>query len=296
LQITKKVARCPFVGYNDCTLSHHGSLLMTSVNKINQAIAAARGMPLGTVEAYSRGLRQAGVLPETRRGGGATPLDTSHAGYMLAAVMRGSPLNAGENGREVGNLVAHSTAGAIMEPLLQRQLTALGWTDGITFAEAIGWFLKQILDGTIFQYVREDSGVEVRIDRYWPSASFHWFPTNPVVEQVMEGWAASFADLETVPKLDRRPDGGLHNRMDMIFSSPFLHEAKIAYGVDATRNREAHQAFRKMKKAKSRFDVYGTESVTQQTLVALADAFRSSDAIRSDLPEGWRLPTPEGDD
>src|SRR4051812_19253919 len=99
---------------------------MASVHRFNEALAAVRGVPSATVEAYSRVLRRKGVLPKTRRGGGAA-FTPKMAGYMLAAVLRGSPTAAAENAREVGDLIVHADGGAILEPVLDAQLKMFGW-------------------------------------------------------------------------------------------------------------------------------------------------------------------------
>lgn len=245
---------------------------MASVHGFNEALAAVRGMPPATVEAYSRVLRGKGVLPKTRRGGGASgpAFTTTMAGYMLAAVMRGSPTAAADNAREVGDLVLHNVDGSTFDPMVDRPRKALGWSDGITFAQAIGWLIDRHVDGTVAEFVSEAKGIEVKVDRYWTKASLRWHPSGHVFDEYVAGWLEA---LEIEPP--RHANGELHRPMEIGFHSPLLHEMKISYGAgDTTRNRAADRKFRKLKIAREQFDVWGTESVTQRTLIAIAEVFK----------------------
>jgi hypothetical protein len=242
---------------------------MASVHSFNEALAKVRGVPRATIEAYSRVLRREGLLPDTKRGSGATPLTTTMVGYMLAAVMRGSPIAAAENAREVGDLVIHSVDGSTFDPMVDRPRNALGWSDGITFAQAIGWLIDRHIDGTIKDFVScRGMGIELKVDRYWTMAWLRWEPCGQLLTEYVAGWTEA---LKIEPP---RLGDGLRSPMEIGFHTPLLHETKISYGVDKARNREAHRKFNEMKERASKFDVRGTESVTQRTLTAIAEVFK----------------------
>lgn len=240
---------------------------MATVHRFNAALAAVRGMPLATVEAYSRVLRRERVLPKTRRGGGGPPLTTTMAGYMLAAVMRGSPTSAADNAREVGDLVLHSVDQSTFDPMVDRPRKALGWPDDIAFAQAIGWLIDRHVDGTVAEFVA--GGIEIKVDRYWTMAWLRWQPCGPVLDEYVAGWLDA---LKMEPP--RNGDGSLVHPMEIGFHTPLLHEAKISYGVNKVRNREAHRKYHELRERANKFDRQGTESITQRTLIAIAEVFK----------------------
>lgn len=265
---------------------------MASVHGFNEALATVRGVPFATIEAYSRVLRREGVLPETRRGGGGGPFTTTMAGYMLAAVLRGSPTAAADNAREVGDLIVHDSIGnpngtlkgdARRDPILDRQLKALGWPEDMTFARAIGWLIDRYVDGTIKEFVRQPTENEaaigmrllgVKIDRYWTAASLSWEPTPAIIKEYLAGYQEAFgADSPAIPWCS--PDGSrLQHPMVISFHSPLRYEMKASYGVDKERNRDASRKFSALRKERSKFDLSGSESVTDRTLIAIAEVFK----------------------
>lgn len=256
---------------------------MASVHKFNEALANVRGVPLGTIEAYSRVLRREGVLPETKRGGAASPLTSIMAGYMLGAVMRGSPIAAADNAREVGDLIVHDSIGnpsgvlageVRTDPILDSQLAMFGWADDMSFARAIGWLIDRHVDGTIDKFIDTTKGYKIEIDRYWTTARLYCQPALPLVDQYIDAWRVAFKGLEHPPLPERNVNGELHRPMEIGFHTPLLHEAKISYGVDKARNREAHRKYRELRERAGKFDVWGSESVTQRTLIAIAEVFK----------------------
>ena len=256
---------------------------MASVHKFNEALAKVRGAPLGTVEAHSRVLRQKGVLPETKRGGAAEPLTPIMAGYMLAAIMRGSPAAAADNAREVGDLVVHDSIGnpsgvlkgeARRDPILDRQVAMFGWTDDMSFARMIGWLIERHVDGTIDNFIDTTKGYRIEVDRYWTTARLYCHPALPLIDRYVDAWREAFKGLEHPPLPERTFNGDLQRPMEIGFHTPLLHEAKISYGVDKARNREAHRKFRELRDQASKFDVSGSESVTHRTLLAIAEVFK----------------------
>lgn len=261
---------------------------MVSVNKLNVTFAELRGVPVATVETYSRVLRKEGVLPATTRGSGATKVTPLHAAYMLIAIMRGSPTAAAANAREIGGLIIHD-GGLLNEGVLTRQLHALDWQDSITFAEAIAWVIGQLVDGRMSRFADLAKGMEAEIDRYWTAARLSWLPVGDHLQALIAGNMdaareiyASEADTEAKAKdlmrrlLDLTPSGAPARGNALSFHSPHLYEAKISYKVDPARNAAAHAAFRATKDEANKHDVWGTEKVTLRTLAALADLFRAS--------------------
>lgn len=256
---------------------------MASVHGFNQALAKVRGTPPATIEAYSRALRSEGVLPKTRRGGGGPPLTTTMAGYMLAAVMRGSPTAAAENAREVGDLIVHDSIGnpsAVLagqgpsDPILDCQIAMFGWPADMSFAGMVGWLVDRHLDGTINAFVDTTKGYKIEVDRYWTTAHLHCQPALSLVEQYLAAWRKAFSNLEKPPLPDRNFDGSLVRPMPIGFHTPLLHEAKINYGVDKARNREAHRKYQQLRKRSEHHDLWGSETVTQRTILAIAEVFK----------------------
>ena len=254
---------------------------MASVHAINQALSELRGVPAATIEAYSRVLRQEGVLPATRRGGGV-PLTTEMVGYMLAAVLRGSPTAAADNAIEVGELIVHSDGFAILEPVLQAQLKMFGWAEDMSFARMIGWLIDRHVDGTIGQFLNEATGYKIEVDRYWTTARLYCQPALPLVDQYVDAWRIAYKDLKRPPLPERNANGELRRLMEIGFHTPLLHEAKISYGVDSARNSEAHRKYRELRARVGKLDAWGSESVTQRTLIAIADRFRGSRSTKED--------------
>lgn len=248
---------------------------MASVHSFNQALAKVRGTPPATIEAYSRGLRREGVLPETPRGGGA-PFTSTMAGYMLAAVLRGSPTAAAENAREIGDLIVQS--GSTLQPVLDAQLKMFGWPEDMTFARMIGWLIDRHVDGTIGQFLNAAKGYRIEIDRYWTTARLYCQPALPLVDQYVDAWRIKGLEALLPHRMSDAPDGyspgSLAQPMEIGFHTPLLHEAKISYGVDKERNREAHRKYHEMRERAEKFDVWGSESVTQRTVIAIAEVFK----------------------
>ncbi|MCW5692934.1 MAG: hypothetical protein KIT48_11275 [Pseudolabrys sp.] len=251
---------------------------MASVHGFNQALAKVRGVPAATIEAYSRALRSKGVLPKTRRGGGG-PFASVMAGYMLSAVLRGSPSAAAENAREVGDLVIYDGGVTFLKPLHDATLEMFGWADDLTFAQMIGWLIDRHVDGTIGQFIDVEKGYRIEVDRYWTKATLKCHPAAPLLDKHLDGWR-KFLALSGVPESDisaslpdRNPDGSLRRPMEVNFHTPILHEVKVSYGVDRERNRNAWRQFRELKDERQG-DRYGSESVTQKTLMAVAEVFK----------------------
>jgi len=251
---------------------------MASVHGFNQALAKVRGVPPATIEAYSRGLRRDGVLPETRRGGGGT-FTSVMAGYMLAAVLRGSPTAAAENAREVGDLVIYDGGVTFLKPLHDATLGMFGWADDLTFAQMVGWLIDRHVDGTIEQFINIEKGYLIEVDRYWTKAWLKCHPAAPLLDTYLDGWrkffaAAGSAEDQIERSLpERNPDGSLRRPMEVVFHTPLLHEVKVNYGVDRERTRNAWRQFHELKDDRQG-DRYGSESVTQRTLTAIAEVFK----------------------
>jgi hypothetical protein len=257
---------------------------MASVHSFNEALAQVRGVPRATIEAYSRVLRRDGLLPKTKRGGGATPATTVMAGYMLAAVMRGSPTAAAENAREVGDLIVHDPIGnpssvlgdkgPATDPILDRQLAMFGWSNDMSFARVIGWLLDRYVDGTIGQFIEEAKGIKISVDRYWTMAHVWLHPAIPLVPQYIEGYREAFKTIEHPPLPRRRSDGSLDNPMPITFHTPLRYEMKMSYGVNKKRNRDAGLKYHRLREEAGKFDKDGVETVTHKTLIAIAEVFK----------------------
>lgn len=247
---------------------------MASVNKINEVLAEVRGVPIATIEAYSRVLRREGILPETRRGGGATPMNSLHCAYMLAAIMRGSPTSAADNAREVGGLIAHD-GGALTAPILIAQREVLGWEEGISFAEAVAWLLDRHSDGSITEIARPGKEIKIEIDRYWSRGWLSWHPTQPMVDALVRSNTEVFGDA-AARVLDLGVDGLPWNAMKIEFHSPLLFQAAVSYREgDSDRNRDAHRQFREKKAEASKHDVWGNEWITGRTLAAISELLKT---------------------
>lgn len=227
---------------------------MASVHSFNEALAKIRGVSRANIESYSLALRRAGLLPESKRGGGATPLTTVQAGYMLASVMRGSPVAAVKNAREVGDLIVRGTSGGF-DQVTKRVLHALDWPADMSFAPAIGWLIDRHVDGSINSYI-EGAYIKVEIDRYWTMASIRWEPTRHIIDEFAEGWFEGARE-----RLQLTPSGKLPFPFEINFHTPLLHG-------------KAHREYLELKKSREKFDVWGNESVTQRTLIAIAEVFK----------------------
>lgn len=253
---------------------------MVSVNKLNILFSELRGAPVTTVETYSRTLRKEGVLPETRRGGGASEISPEHAALMLLSIMRGSPTAAASNARELGSLVIHD-GGGLMEAIHSAHLAALGWEDGITLAQAIAWLIDQAAADTMSQFARDDH-LTVEVDRYWTTAKISWNPTKAMTDILLPAHVEAWGDRETaIRMLDIGLDDIGRRTLSLEFHSPLLYAARVSYGVDKEANRTAHQLFRASKAVMEDLDVWGTEKVTQRTIGAIAQLFRDDRARRS---------------
>ncbi len=244
---------------------------MTTVHNVNEALARLRGLPVSTVEAHSRVLRKDGILPETRRGGAATRLQPIHSAYILFSLMRGSPKAASENAREVGGLIVNDVE---FEPVLQKQLSTLGWSRSITFAEATAWVIQRIMDNTADEFIDPEHSIKLTVDRYWSSASISWLPSLALTEAYVAGWAEVLKQAEPVfPQ--RRLDGRLVDPMIIHFSHPLIYQRYESYERgDSAANHEAVTKHMERKKQAEKFDRWGSEWVTRPTLEALAGLFR----------------------
>ena len=244
-----------------------------SVNRLNAVLAEVRGAPVATIEMYSRSLRKAGVLPETRRGGGGDPVTTKHAAYMLLSIMQGSPTAAAENARETGDLNVN-WRGGLEEPIVAAKIGHLGWDDGITLAEAVAWLIDRHVDGTIEQYTSpHDRGIKVTVDRYWTTATLTWQPAADLARV----WSDASKKALSADIVQLGPNDLTRDRMEIGFHTPLLYQVKQSFAAgDKQANREAHDAFQALKKERSRFDLWGSETVTSRTLEAIAALFRAA--------------------
>ena len=242
---------------------------MTSVNKINEVISTLRGEPASTIESYSRVLRREGLLPETRRGGGATPIGSFHMATMLMAVMRGSPTRAAENAREVGELIVHD-GGGLQAPILASQLAVMGWQENTSFAEAVASFIDRYADGTINDFTGGQP-IEIKVQRYWPSASISWVPTGVMLEALVRSHTEVYGADAAARVLVLGVDGKAYHRMKISFESPLRYEQIVSYrDGDNERNEVAHRKYQEMAEEAKKYDVRGSEGITSKTLIALA--------------------------
>lgn len=260
---------------------------MTSVHRLIDTIARVRGMPQATVDSYTRPLRKGGVLPETRRGGAATPATPLDAAHILLAVMRGSPAAAVENAKEAGGLAL--TCDPITAEMERDTRAFLGWAEGLSLAEAIGWLIEQYRDGKASRYIagEESSGavVSITLDKYWADCSLKLKPSSEL-GSIFVGDFARFlsSKCEGTDAGERARstllDGEhLKNSLEFNFRSPLLFEASQAFGVDVPKHRDAHRRFREEKARINQFDIYGSETVTNRTLAALGEAFRGKEGL-----------------
>ena len=190
------------------------------------------------MHAYSRVLRRAGVLPPTKRGVGATPLSPVDVGYMLAAVMRGSPVAAAENAREIGDLIITDRV-AFMAPILERRCAVLGWPASVTFAQVIGWLIERYRDGTIGEYAADpwdDGGhreITIEVARYFPHAAITWIPNN----ELAAAYVAGYNEVLSVPPPE---NSALKNMWPFEFDHADWYEVKTSFASgDTARNRAA---------------------------------------------------------
>jgi hypothetical protein len=259
-----------FVVYNETV---NRGFDMVSVNRINETLAGLRGMPIANVEAHTRVLRREGVLPETKRGGGATPLCSEDAANILVSLMRGSPSAAAESARQVGQLIVRDDGGSF-EGVLQAQLHALGWQEGTTFAQGIGWFIDRFADSTLakFAEVNQKKPLIIKVDKYKPFAEISWHPPRWIAREYVEAWKKAVAGFDGPPM---RTDGTLMDAMSIRFASPLLHQARLSYERgDSAGNREARKRYSDLMEPFSGLDVWGSEHVTARTIGALARLFR----------------------
>lgn len=249
---------------------------MITVNRITDTLSKARGMPIATIEMHTRVLRKEGVLPETRRGGGATPATTIDAAHILLALMRGSPGAAAENARESGSLVVQFED--LLAPVDERLFAFLGWPQGFTLAQAIAWFIEKFRDGETRKYMADGDWLKVTIDRYWHLAQIEFMPSAELTAEYIEGWR-DLAKMYNEDNAERErymlSDGKLRKPIELQFRSPFLYEAKQAYQSDPARAAEAHRRFREAKELSLKADRWGSEWVTTRTIAPLGALFRS---------------------
>lgn len=241
---------------------------MATVHNINGVLSALRGDPMSSIDAYGRVLSKEGVISATKRGAGAASRTTTDAALLLIAVLRGSPIAAATNAREVGGLIVR---GDSFDQVLAQQLAALAWPQDMTFAKAVAWFIDRHVDGTADQFILNKS-VKITIDRYWTSASIAWSPTRAINDAYLKGWAEAMPDFDTGALT--KADGNLLHPMTITFASPLLYQAKVSYGRDKEANRTAHRKFQSSKDDSMKFDRWGNETVTERTLIALSEIFK----------------------
>lgn len=244
---------------------------MASVNKINEVLAEVRGAPGATIEAYSRVLRRDGILPATRRGGGATPLNSTHCAHMLFAILRGSPSAAAENAKSMGGLLFHDE-GPTFAPIAEAKRAALGWPARFSFAEAVAWLIDRHCDGTISNFAIAEGQMKVEVDRYWAGGTLSWFPNGEFRDVVVQSHIEAFGEDVTRRMLDIGADGRLYRPVSLRFRDPLLFEIAESFAAnDTERNTAAHRAYRMKKDEMENYDVWGNEWITGQTLKAIAN-------------------------
>ena len=254
-------------------------LAAVSVNRLNHLFADLRGAPMPTIEMYSRGLRKGGVLPETKRGSGGSGASTIHAAMMLCAIMRGSPVNATASAMEVGGLAPESGGGALMDPILNAVLEAVGWEETTTFAEAIGALIEHHARDTVDSIIADPASLWIEVDRYWTTAALTWKPSPSVAAEMVAAYTTVFGRDAATRMLDIGFDGAIHQPLRIPFHHPALLAAKIAYrDGDKEANRAAHAVFGASKALASECDVWGTEKVSHRTIAALGEAYRPRSA------------------
>jgi len=254
--------------------------LMTSVNKFNKAISKVRGIPVATVDSYSRRLRDNGIFPSTSRGRGASSVTPEHVAMGLFSIMRGSPIKAADNAIEVGELKPHSEGGNISDPILGAQLATIGWTKDTTLAEAIADIITRVAKGKTnelfgLQLGGQPSGFTLKIDKYWTQASLKWYPTLEIIEAWENGAKALSEDIRYAFKPDRLGNGYLSRAMEIKFHSPLFRDLEVTYGTDAEGNREAGRKLQILREKASKYDLYGNESITLLTIETLAKLFEN---------------------
>jgi hypothetical protein len=261
-------------------------MLPPSFHRLHEAIATVRGVSPANIEAYSRVLRKAGILPETGRGSAATPPTTLHAAYMLAAILRGSPTAAADNAKEVGGLIINRVDGLTepsIVPAYHALRESLGWPEDMTFAGAVAWLLDRLIDDSLATYIETGiyKGITLTADRYWTEATIAFHPTAKIVKRYIEGareseFSAAYFDPDgRIHAGLVRADGTLNEPLKVGFHSPLLHEMKLSYKDGTDRNQKAHKAFMALKQSRS-YDIHGTESSTLRTLIAVSEVFKPS--------------------
>lgn len=253
---------------------------MVSVDSVNLAIASCRGVAKANVEAFTRVLRQEGILPPTRRGSAATGISPEHSAMILLAVLRLSPAAAAKNAKELATTVVDDGG---LAPLLNSQLKSFGWPRNISLSGAVGWFIRRYTDGTLSRYVEHPFQITLTVDRYWPRAVLAFRPTLELWQEFDTGWRASFAHLKNPPAGPRQANG-----VKIEFLPPCIYERHASYGVDKERNREASAALSQLKAERNKFDLWGEESATSRTLIAIAELFRDERYRGCDL-QGYPL-------
>jgi hypothetical protein len=99
-------------------------------------------------------------------------------------------------------------------------------------------------------------------------ASLQWLPTPRIVDECVAGWREAFGDDSPPLVLDR------FQPMKIGFHTPLLHEMKISYGVNQKRNRAAGRAYSEMRERAGKYDVWGSEWITERTLIAISEVFK----------------------
>jgi hypothetical protein len=243
---------------------------MASVHRINEALAAIRSTPIATIESYSRVLRKEGVLPETRRGGGATRVTTAHAALLLIAVMRGSPAQAAKNAREIGGLVVRNIGEVVRLPDIKRVFDAFKWRLDITFAEALTWMIDRYRDGTIGDFVDPQRVIEIGVHRYWSEASMAFSPNLEIEKLYVSIVQDTNPDLSYLVNRN----GELIRAIKIDFVLKGSHHLEQLDGMSELDRAEITQRSFESYRKKHQHDLNGNESITQTTLQQLSKIFK----------------------
>lgn len=249
--------------------------MRTTINRLNHALAACRGVDVGTLENYSRPLSAQGVFPKPRKRGAPAELDPTHAARYLFAVMRGSPRDAAKNAKEVGDLILHFNV-PVMDPLKQAILPALGWPDDINLASAVGWLIQNASTGQISRYLDPQNFVSITVDRHWTQARISWVPTAQILQTWREGWMKSIPPLNGRSKLaqfDRREWERRAGHIEFVFESPVIYQINQTYALDANESERMWREYEVERTSRRKLDVGGSDVVHFMTVESLAKSF-----------------------
>ncbi len=131
-----------------------------------ELIARFDGRPVATLASYGARLREAGLLPETQRGAGASHLDPEHAAALLIATLgTDSPSEGPEAVRVYRSLAARPTPGRASAPAMLAALAAL------PFGEAVATMIE---NGEIVgRELPEGGSLILAFKRPVPTAELH---------------------------------------------------------------------------------------------------------------------------